>query len=105
VAVACFAAVQLQDRHKLRFFARERGIPFTLSVIPLQALSYLVNGVAVVLGWFLRELVGEPNPHPTVEAFAEVGVKMWPPVPVKRPRSEFDVRMWPPVPEKRADDA
>jgi glycosyltransferase involved in cell wall biosynthesis len=87
VAAACIAAVQLHDRHKLRFFARERGIWFALSVIPLQALSYLVNGVAVVLGWLLRELIGEPTPDPTVEAFAEVGVKMWPPVPVKRPRA------------------
>ena len=87
VAAACIAAVQLYDRHKLRFFARERGIWFALSAIPLQALSYLVRGVAVVLGWLLRELVGEPTPDPTVEAFAEVGVKMWPPVPVKRPRA------------------
>jgi hypothetical protein len=39
---------------------------------------------AVTVGWLLRELLGEPSPHPRVETFAEVGVKMWPPVPARR---------------------
>jgi hypothetical protein len=35
----------------------------------------------VVFGWLLRQLLGEPTPHPAVEAFAEIGVRTWPPVP------------------------
>jgi hypothetical protein len=40
--------------------------------------------MAVTVGWLLREVLGEPGPDATVEAFAEVGLKMWPPVPAKR---------------------
>jgi hypothetical protein len=80
----CLVMVVANDRAQHRFFVRERGARFALAVVPLRLLSYLVNGLAVTVGWLLRELLGEPSPHPTVEAFAEVGVKMWPPVPAKR---------------------
>ena len=80
----CLLLVLLNDRAQHRFFIRERGMRFALAVVPLRLLSYLVNGMAVTVGWVLREFLGEPSPHPTVEAFAEVGVKMWPPVPAKR---------------------
>jgi glycosyltransferase involved in cell wall biosynthesis len=76
--------VLINDRAQRRFFARQRGTWFAVGVVPLQLMSYLVNGMAVTVGWVLRELLGEPTPHPTVEAFAEVGVKMWPPVPTSR---------------------
>jgi glycosyltransferase involved in cell wall biosynthesis len=81
---ACIGLVFINDRAQHRFFARERGVSFAMAAAPLQLLSYLVNGLAVTVGWALRELLGDPAPHPTVEAFAEVGVKMWPPVPLKR---------------------
>jgi hypothetical protein len=84
LAAACLLTVLFNDRAQHRFFAQQRGWLFALAVIPLRLLSYLVNGLAVTVGWALRELMGEPTPHPTVEAFAEVGVKMWPPVPAKR---------------------
>jgi glycosyltransferase involved in cell wall biosynthesis len=84
VAGACVAWVLINDRDQYRFFAREEGGWFAVAVVPLQMLSYLVNGMAVTLGWLMRELLGEPTPPPTVEAFAEVGVTMWPPVPARR---------------------
>jgi glycosyltransferase involved in cell wall biosynthesis len=84
-AGALVLLVVVNDRSQHRFFARERGTWFAAAAAALQLLSYLVNGVGITLGWLLRELLGEPGPHPTVEAFAEVGVKMWPPVPTKRP--------------------
>jgi glycosyltransferase involved in cell wall biosynthesis len=87
---ACVVLVLLNDRPQHRFFARERGDAFAIAVIPLQLLSYVVNGLAVTLGWALRELLGEPAPHPAVEAFAEVEVKMWPPVPTKRRDTRTD---------------
>ena len=67
-----------------RFFVRERGVAFALAVLPLELLFYLVNGVALAVGWTLRELLGEPRPAPRIEAFAEVGLRTWPPVPARR---------------------
>jgi glycosyltransferase involved in cell wall biosynthesis len=89
-AGACIVLVLMNDRAQHRFFARERGVAFAIAAVPLQLLSYVVNGLAVTVGWALRQLLGDPAPHPTIEAFAEVGVKMWPPVPSKR--SETAVR-------------
>ena len=80
-AGVCLAVVLRNYLPQHRFFVRERGLAFALAVIPLELLSYLVSGVAVVVGWLLRELVGEPKPHPRIEAFAEIGVRTWPPVP------------------------
>jgi glycosyltransferase involved in cell wall biosynthesis len=80
----CLAVVLRNYLPQHRFFVRERGLAFALAVIPLELLSYLVNGAALVFGWLLREVVGEPKPPPTVEAFAEIGVRTWPPVPAQR---------------------
>jgi hypothetical protein len=68
-----------------RFYARARGAAFALAVVPLQLLYYFLNGVSALVGWMLWELVGEARPEPLVEAYAEVGVEIWPPVPRKRP--------------------
>jgi hypothetical protein len=46
--------------------------------------SYFVRGVAIVTGTLAREVIGEPSPDAVVQAFAEVGVKTWPPVPTRR---------------------
>src|SRR5688572_24951423 len=59
-AAACVLLVVVNDRAQHRFFARERGRWFALAVVPLQVLSYLVNGLAVTVGWVLREVLGEP---------------------------------------------
>lgn len=83
-ALASLLVVIINDRSQHSFFARERGVWFAAATIPLQVLSYLVNGMAVTVGWLLRELLGEPGPDPTVEAFAEMGLKIWPPIPAKR---------------------
>lgn len=63
------------------FFRRVRGVRFALAVLPLHLIYYVNNGLAVASGWLLHHLVGEPAPDPLVQAFAEVGVEMWPPVP------------------------
>lgn len=65
------------------FFARTRGLGFALATVPLDLLYDLVNGIAVILGITLREALGEPQPDPTTEAFAEIGLKIWPPVRVR----------------------
>ncbi|MDQ3697273.1 MAG: glycosyltransferase family 2 protein [Gemmatimonadota bacterium] len=66
------------------FFFRRRGILFTLAVVPLNLVYYVVNAVSFAFGWLLHETVGAPRPDPTVEAFAEVGIETWPPIPSKR---------------------
>jgi hypothetical protein len=80
----CTAVVVRNLLPQHRFFVRHSGHAFALAVVPLELLSYLVNGVAVLVGWLSRHLLGEPKPHPTVEAFAEMSVRTWPPVPTRR---------------------
>lgn len=83
-AFACLMPVLFLNRRLYAFFERMRGFWFALGVVPLHVLYYCLNGVAAGLGLFLHQLVGGPAPDPTIEAFSEVGLKTWPPVPVKR---------------------
>ena len=74
-----------------RFLQRTEGLGFALRALPLHLMYYLLNGCAVALGWATHELVGPPEPRPEIQAYAEVGVKRWPPVPtrpVPQPRVE-----------------
>ena len=82
---AAFAMVLGLNRSLYLFFIRTKGVMFALTVIPLHTLYYINNGVAVVYGWALHHLFGEPMPDATTQAYAEVGVEMWPPVPAKKP--------------------
>jgi hypothetical protein len=66
------------------FFLRHRGLGFTLAVVPLNLVYYVINAFSFATGWLLHETVGAPRPDPTIEAFAEVGVETWPPVPTRR---------------------
>ncbi len=71
-----------------RFFARVRGVVFAVLVMPAHLLYYLLNGVSFGIGTLLQWFVGAPIPDPTMSAYAEVGVKRWPPVPTRnRPSS------------------
>lgn len=64
-----------------RFFLRQRGLAFTLGVLPLHLGYYILNGVSVLAAFVLHHTVGDPQPSATVQAFAERGVVKWPPVP------------------------
>ena len=64
-------------------FARTRGVFFAAAAAPVHLVFELVNGAAMAGGWLTYHLVGDPRPDPTLEAFAEVGVRTWPPVPVR----------------------
>lgn len=71
-----------------RFFIGVRGFWFTVRIVPAHLLYYLLNGVSFGIGLLLQQLVGPPIPDPTIDAYAEVGVKRWPPVPSRnRPSS------------------
>ena len=84
LAGVCVLLVLFNNRAQYRCFARDCGLPVVLAAVPLDLLSYLFHGFGIVYGKLLLEMLGEPRPHPNVEAFSEVGVRMWPPVPVKR---------------------
>lgn len=66
------------------FWVRRRGLMFAIAATPLHALVKLVAAAGLVAGWFLRTTVGDPAPDAATQAFAEVGVEMWPPVPRRR---------------------
>jgi hypothetical protein len=38
----------------------------------------------MVLGWLTHILVGDPRPEAIIEAYSEVGLETWPPVPSRR---------------------
>jgi glycosyltransferase involved in cell wall biosynthesis len=63
------------------FFAKARGIPFAAVVAPLHLLMQSVNGLGLCAGWVLRDAVGDREPDAATQAYAEVGVEIWPPVP------------------------
>jgi glycosyltransferase involved in cell wall biosynthesis len=77
-------AILFVNRHLYSFFERERGLLFTVRAIPMHLIYYVVFGVAMAVGWCLHVLVGDSRPAPLVEAYAEVGLKTWPPVPTKQ---------------------
>jgi hypothetical protein len=58
-----------------------RGGSFALAVLPLHYFYYVLNFCSASLGFLLHHFVGEPHPRPDVQAFAEMGVVEWPPVP------------------------
>jgi glycosyltransferase involved in cell wall biosynthesis len=73
--------------HNGRLFAalaRARGASFAAAAIPLHVVTCAVYGIASATGRVLYHTVGEPQPDPVIQAFAEVGVRTWPPVPAPR---------------------
>jgi GT2 family glycosyltransferase len=66
-----------------RFFARRRGLTFAIAAVPLHVAAQVVATAGRGSGWILRNVVGDPSPDATTQAFAEVGVQIWPPVPRK----------------------
>jgi hypothetical protein len=92
-ALLASACVLLLVLHHAGFFAslsRVRGIAFALAAVPLHVVTCAIYGVASAIGRGLYHAVGEPQPDPVMQAYAEVGVRTWPPVPAPRtpPRDE-----------------
>jgi hypothetical protein len=67
----------------LRFFVRRRGLIFAIAALPLHLAAQIVATAGRCNGLLLRNIVGDPTPDATTQAFAEVGVETWPPVPRK----------------------
>lgn len=83
-ALGCVLAFAAQGRARYDHFRRHLGVRFLPAALGLDLLGALVGGVAAVTGWLLREVVGEPRPGAIEQAYAEMGVSIWPPVP-RRP--------------------
>jgi hypothetical protein len=75
------AAVMVGMAPLLGFLAEERDPLFALACVPLQLLQYLTAGTSVLTAWFLHQTVGEPRRDVTDDAFAEIGLETWPPIP------------------------
>jgi glycosyltransferase involved in cell wall biosynthesis len=87
-AVICLILAFLMLIPVWRFFVRERGLFFTVRIAPVHLLYYLLNGISFGVGLFLQQVIGPPLRDPTTDAYAEIGVKRWPPVPSRdRPSS------------------
>ena len=88
-ALACLTVVVAINWNLWTFFGRVRGPVFALRTIPPHLLYYFMNGVSFGAGLLLQQAVGAPLPDPTVEAWHEVGVQRWPPIPSKDRRSSW----------------
>ena len=93
--LAIFAWVVLSNFGMYQFFWR-RSWKLALAAVPLHLLYYFLNGISAGTGILLHHLIGEPQPPATVQAYAEVGVETWPPVPTRVKSSPWS----PPAPNR-----
>jgi hypothetical protein len=63
------------------FVVRRRGLAFALAALPVHLLAQVAHGFGLMVGWAASHLIGKPRPDPTTQAYAEVGVRTWPPLP------------------------
>jgi hypothetical protein len=64
-----------------RFYATTRGLAFVICAVPLHLVAQSLAAIALCAGWVLRNTVGDRSPDATTQAYAEVGLEKWPPVP------------------------
>jgi glycosyltransferase involved in cell wall biosynthesis len=77
----CLVIVIVRGLPLYAFFFRKRGLVFAICGVVLHMVYYLTAAVSVVWGALLAVVVGEPRPAPSVEAFSELNLASWPPVP------------------------
>lgn len=80
VALAVIVLTNLPVYH---YYAVERGLGFAVISAPLHIFVQTVAGVALCAGWVLRDVFGDVSPDATTQAYSEVGLETWPPVPRK----------------------
>jgi hypothetical protein len=77
----CLVIVVVRGLPLYAFFFRKRGLVFAICGVVLHMVYYLTAAVSVVWGALLAVVVGEPRPAASVEAFSELNLASWPPVP------------------------
>lgn len=90
VAAVSVSAVLMRNLRLFGSFVRARGILFAAAALPLHVVSCAAHGVASTVGRVIYHAVGETQPDPVVQAFAEVGARTWPPIPAPRSTSRAD---------------
>jgi hypothetical protein len=53
--------------------------------VPVHQFHATTSAIGAVFGRALASFIGEPRPDTLTEAFAEVGVQQWPPLPRRAP--------------------
>jgi len=81
LGAVCLLIVVLRGLPLYSFFFRKRGLVFAICGVVLHMMYYVTAAVSVVWGALLAVVVGEPRPTPSVEAFSELNLTSWPPVP------------------------
>jgi len=81
LGAVCLLIVVLRGLPLYSFFFRKRGLVFAICGVVLHMMYYVTAAVSVVCGALLAVVVGEPRPTPSVEAFSELNLTSWPPVP------------------------
>jgi hypothetical protein len=66
-----------------RFYAKKKGLAFAVASAPVHVIVQGVSAMALCTGWLLRDTIGDRLPDATTQAFSEVGLEIWPPVPRK----------------------
>jgi len=89
LAVAGYGVVIFAHRALYSFLAERRGITFAFRVMPLHLFHYLLYAIAAVWAWLVYQLVGAPAPPAEIQAYAEKGLKAWPPLPAKADGSSW----------------
>jgi glycosyltransferase involved in cell wall biosynthesis len=79
--VSLGAITILVNLQVLRSYARRRGILFTLAAAPVHLFFQAVSTLGLCAGWFMRDAVGDRLPNAAIQAYSEVGLEMWPPIP------------------------
>ena len=74
-------AALLVDLPTLRRFAAAIGFAGVVRLVPMHLAVTLTNGLAFLAGRFLGWMLGQSRPSAIHEAWAEVGLTAWPPVP------------------------
>jgi hypothetical protein len=77
-------AVLLSNLAVHRFCADARGVGFAIAATPLHLFIQSVSALGLCIGWFLRDAVGDVFPGAAIQAYSEVGLEVWPPIP-RRP--------------------
>lgn len=74
-------ALLLTNLPVYRFYQRSRGVGFAIAAVPVHLVVQAVSGIGLCAGWLLRDAIGDRLRDATTQAYAEVGLEKWPPVP------------------------
>lgn len=76
-------ALVLTNLPVYRYYARARGFAFAIVSAPMHILVQIIAASALCIGWILRDVLGDVSPDAATQAYSEVGLEIWPPVPRK----------------------